>query len=89
MRKKIIISSLFIIETILLVFASFKAFKPNDRLNVPADAWAMESSDSNSAVSPYFYIDKGSYLVSIQYSIDNDAIIAFMMEYPHFVYGGR
>ena len=70
MSKKLIYSILFTLEAIVLILTGVRGFKSSTILNVPFDSWTTES---NIHYSPYFFISKGDYNVSIDYNCDDDA----------------
>ena len=74
MNKKIILLS-FAIEIILLLFLGFKAFKPNDLINVPYDSWSENAKTPYSITSPYFLVNYGSYMISIKYTAQEDGLV--------------
>ena len=73
MNKKIINILCIFIEILLLLLFAFKTFKPNEKLNIPFESWETDSSESSTISSPYFFIGKGSYLLTVSYSADSDA----------------
>ncbi len=76
MNKKALMSLCIVVELMILILASIKAFKPNTPLNVNYDSWEHITSDTQGIVSPYFFIDKGSYLAKIKYSSEEDGSIS-------------
>ncbi len=76
MNKKLLFKAFILLELIFLVLVGIRAFKPNTLLNIPFDSWEKSSTDTNAIVSPYFFIDKGSYIANIEYSSDEDASVS-------------
>ena len=74
MNKKLLLLSFFI-EIFLVMFLCFKAFRPSQTLNIPFDEWETTVSDSNVITSPYFLLNKGSYMLTITYASKEDAAI--------------
>ena len=81
MNRKIFIVAL-LIELFIIICLALFAFKPDEMLNVSAEEWSLsgesgeETDSSLTFVSPFFYIEKGSYVINVKYASDEDGIFS-------------